>query len=158
MRPSLHKCEVSVCRMQRISRASYVTCNLVSLCGHTFDHSRPRRVCIIYSALAYVVSSNKERRFRIVGSEQVQKFVGVYVGAVIVCYSNSVRHRTVIDAFSAVWLIPELRAGNATGATSRWEEIGVTAAAIFEETVRSIAIVGCDASTRSVSFSDAVIM
>jgi hypothetical protein len=133
-----------------------VTCDLVSLRGHTLDHSRPRRARIIYGAFADVISSNKERCFRISGSEQVQKFVGVYVGAIVVCYSNCVRYRARIDSFSTVGLIPELGAGDATGAISRRKLVGVAGRTIFEKTVRGTAKFDCETDTMLAGFSGIV--
>jgi hypothetical protein len=66
--------------------------NLMSIGNHTFDHIRPGRGWIIDLAFADVVASNKERGFRIVGSIEIQKLVGVNVRAIVISDGNRTRY------------------------------------------------------------------
>jgi hypothetical protein len=66
--------------------------NLMSTGNHTFDHIRPGRSWIIDLAFTDVVASNKERGFRIVGSIEIQKLVGVNVRAIVISDDNRTRY------------------------------------------------------------------
>ena len=118
-------------------------CVLVSIHNHALNYSRSSFARINYSPLTDVVTGNEEGCFRLVGFEYVQKLLGVCVRPSVICNSSSIRHRAMIDPLSTVGLDAELWASNVSSATSGWKFVGVVPTAIFEETVRGVAISGC---------------
>lgn len=117
--------------------------DLMSLSNHARDDCRPRLALVINSAFIKINAGNKESSFGAICFELVEHVVGVNIRAIIVCNGNSVWGSASIDAFSTVYLFPELRTRSVACTASSGDLVGITARTVLEETVRCCAVVRC---------------
>lgn len=115
--------------------------NLMSLGDHTRYDRGPLCALVVNCTFVNVDTSDKERRFGIVGCELVEHTAGVDIWTVIVSNGNSVRFDAIINAFATIWLVAKLRTRSVAGATSSRNFVGITGRTILEAAVWCCAVV-----------------
>jgi hypothetical protein len=111
--------------------------DLVTFGDHTLDNRSP---FLINSTLADVNTSDKEGSLEARRIELVQNLVSVDVWAIIVGDSDSSWLAASVDASTAVRDAPLLSSDIVAGSSSSWGLVGITARAVVEKTVRSVAV------------------
>jgi hypothetical protein len=92
--------------------------DLMSLRDHTRNDRGPLLALVVNGTLAEVDTRDEEGGFGIVCLELIKNIIGVDVRAIIVGNSDSIRNNAIIDAFSTVLLLAELRTRCVTSAAS----------------------------------------
>ena len=118
-----------------------MACNLMSFGDHTLDDSRPRLARVVDCALVDVDSGDEESGLRVGSFELIQHTFSIDPRPIIVGNSDGVWLGAVVDAFSTIWLVSELRTSNIASAASGWDLVGIAARAIPELAVGCLTIV-----------------
>jgi hypothetical protein len=114
--------------------------DLVTSGIHLGDDGRPLGGSIIDSALAVVDTSDEESRLHIVLFEEVENIVSVDVWAVIVGDGDGTWLSARVKTAVTVVDISKLGTGNGTGVVAVGYLVSITARAVVDETIRSIAV------------------